>query len=84
MLTASLSGPTEIHLWHGVADRARERDVNLICFSGGIPHWMQQYESQKNILFNIAGQPNVNGLLIWANILSHTLDHDSLGAFCQQ
>src|SRR5271157_826527 len=84
MLTARLNGPTEINLWHGVADRASERNVNLICFSGGIPHWQQQYEFQKNILFNIAGQPNVDGLLIWANILSHTLDRSSLEAFCQQ
>ena len=32
MLTARLNGPTEINLWHGVADRAAERKVNLICF----------------------------------------------------
>ncbi len=83
MLTARLNGPTEINLWHGVADRAMERNVNLICFSGGIPHWQQQYEAQKNILFRIAGQPNVDGLLIWANILSHTLDPTSMEAFCQ-
>jgi len=82
MLTAWLNGPTEINLWHGVADRALERNVNLICFSGGIPHWHQQYEAQKNILFDIAGQPNIDGLLIWANILSHTLDRRSLEAFC--
>ncbi len=84
MLTAWLKGPTEINLWHGVADRARERDVNLICFSGGIPHWHQQFEAQKNILFDIAGQPNLNGLLVWANILSHTLDRSSMEAFCQR
>jgi len=83
MLTARLDGPTEINLWHGVADRVVERNVNLICFSGGIPRWPQQFESQKNILFDIAGQPNVDGLLIWANILSHTLDPTSLEAFCQ-
>jgi signal transduction histidine kinase/DNA-binding LacI/PurR family transcriptional regulator/AraC-like DNA-binding protein len=83
MLTARLNGPTEINLWHGVADRAVERNVNLICFSGGIPRWPQQYEAQKNILFNIAGQPNVDGLLIWANILSHTLDPAGMEAFCQ-
>jgi len=82
MLTAWLNGPTEIKLWHGVADRALERNANLVCFSGGIPHWHQQYEAQKNILFNIAGQPNVEGLLIWANILSHTLDRSDLEAFC--
>ncbi len=82
MLTARLNGPTEINLWHGVADRALERNVNLICFSGGIPHWPQQYEAQKNILFNIAGQENADGLLIWANIFSHTLDRSSLEAFC--
>src|SRR5438876_7873010 len=70
MLTAWLKGPTEINLWHGVADQAQARDVNLFCFSGGIPHWPVEYEAQKNILFNIAGQPNVDGLLIWANILS--------------
>jgi phosphoserine phosphatase RsbU/P len=83
MLTARLNGPTEINLWHGVADRDVERNVNLICFSGGIPRWPQQYESQKNILFNIAGQPNVDGLLIWTNILSHALDPTGLEAFCQ-
>ena len=84
ILTAWLNGPTEINLWHGVADRARERNVNLIYFSGGIPHWHQQYEAQKNILFNIPNQENVDGLLIWANILSHTLDQNSLEAFCQR
>jgi signal transduction histidine kinase/DNA-binding LacI/PurR family transcriptional regulator/AraC-like DNA-binding protein len=84
ILTAWLNGPTEINLWHGVADRARERNVNLICFSGGIPHWHRQYESQKNILFNIPNQDIVDGLLVWANILSHTLDISGLEAFCQQ
>ena len=82
VLTAWLNGPTEINLWHGVADRALERNVNLICFSGGIPHWHEQYEAQKNILFNIPNTENVDGLLIWANILSHTLDRSSLEAFC--
>jgi len=82
MLTAWLSGPTEINLWHGVADQARARHANLICFSGGIPHWHQQYEDQKNILFDLAGPKNVDGLLIWANILSHTLDRSGLEAFC--
>ncbi len=83
MLTAQLNGPTEINLWHGVADRAQERNINLICFSGGIPHSQLQFEAQKNVLYKIAGQPNVDGLLIWANILSHTLDRPSLEAFCQ-
>ncbi len=84
ILTASLNGPTEINLWHGVADRALTRDVNLIFFSGGIPGWHQQYEAQKNILFNIPNPDNVDGLLIWANILSHTLDKNDLEAFCQR
>src|SRR5579859_1680582 len=84
MLTAGLNGPTELKLWHGVADRAQERGINLICFSGGIPQSHQQYEDQKNILFNIAGQPNVSALLVWANILSHTLDRSNLEVFCQR
>lgn len=33
VLTAWLNGTTEINLWHGVADRALESKVNLICFS---------------------------------------------------
>jgi signal transduction histidine kinase/DNA-binding LacI/PurR family transcriptional regulator/AraC-like DNA-binding protein len=82
VLTAGLNGPTEINLWHGVADRALERNVNLICFSGGIPHRHEQYEAQKNILFNIPNTENIDGLLIWANILSHTLDRSSLETFC--
>jgi len=84
VLTAWLNGPTEINLWHGVADRAQERNVNLICFSGGIPNWHEQYEAQKNVLFNIPNAENVDGLLIWANILSHTLDRSGLEAFCSR
>jgi DNA-binding LacI/PurR family transcriptional regulator len=84
ILTASLSGPTELDLWHGVADRARELDVNLLCFSGGIPDWPHNFEAQKNVLFSLAGQQNVDGLLVWSNILSHTLDRQALEAFCQR
>jgi signal transduction histidine kinase/DNA-binding LacI/PurR family transcriptional regulator/AraC-like DNA-binding protein len=82
MLTAWLSGPTELNLWHGVADRAQERNVNLICFSGGIPYWHEQYEAQRNIVFNLPNTENVDGLLIWANILNHTLDRNEMKAFC--
>ncbi|HLO28052.1 MAG TPA: substrate-binding domain-containing protein [Anaerolineales bacterium] len=84
VLTAWLNGPTEINLWHGVADQALERNVNLIFFSGGIPHWHEHYEAQKNVLFNIPNTKNVDGLLIWANIFSHTLDRSSLEAFCSR
>jgi signal transduction histidine kinase/DNA-binding LacI/PurR family transcriptional regulator/AraC-like DNA-binding protein len=82
LITALLKGPTEINLWHGVADRSSERDVNLICFSGGIPNWPHGYESQHNILFNMASPQNVDGLVIWSNILSHTLDHEQIEQFC--
>src|SRR6187399_1305557 len=82
VLTARLSGPTEINLWHGAADMASQQRINLIFFSGGIPHGSQPYETQKNILFNIAGQQNVDGLLLWTNILSHNLDRAGLEAFC--
>jgi signal transduction histidine kinase/DNA-binding LacI/PurR family transcriptional regulator/AraC-like DNA-binding protein len=84
LITALLKGPTEINLWHGVEDRSRERDVNLICFSGGIPNWPYEYESRKNILFEMAGIQNVNGLLIWSNILSHTLDKREIDLFCRK
>lgn len=84
ILTARLNGPNEINLWHGVAERAKERNINLFFFSGGIPHWTQLYEAQRNILFNIAGKENVDGLLVWANILSHTLDQPGLRDFCQR
>ena len=84
ILTARLNGPVEINLWHGVAERAHERNVNIFFFSGGIPRWNQLYESQRNILFDIAGQPNVDGLLVWTNILSLTLDRAALLEFCQR
>jgi signal transduction histidine kinase/DNA-binding LacI/PurR family transcriptional regulator/AraC-like DNA-binding protein len=84
MLTASLSGPTENALWQGVADQVNRRNINLICFSGGIPHWQWQFEDQKNLLFQFAGRQNVSGLLIWANILSHSLDRSGLEEFCRR
>jgi hypothetical protein len=70
VLTAGFNVTKEISLWHGTAERARERRTHLIVFSGGIPHSSQLYEDKRNILFNFAGLPNLDGLLVWANILS--------------
>jgi sigma-B regulation protein RsbU (phosphoserine phosphatase) len=84
MLTARLSGPTEINLWHGVADQARARNVNLICFSGGIPPQPPGVRRAKECTFQHGRAQNADRLLVWANILSHTLDRASLETFCQR
>jgi phosphoserine phosphatase RsbU/P len=51
-------------LWPGVFDVAKERDVNLIIFSGGTPNYPEKYAFQKNIVYNFINTHNLDGLIM--------------------
>ncbi len=70
-------------MWAGAAQFARQRDVNLIGFAGGILHSHSGFEAQGNVLFDLVGAKNVDGLVI-AGILGHNVGPEKLGEFCKQ
>jgi signal transduction histidine kinase/DNA-binding LacI/PurR family transcriptional regulator/DNA-binding NarL/FixJ family response regulator len=55
-------------MWSGVADVAREQDVNLLCFTGGLLDDSKSFLSQANVLYDLVDVGKLDGLVIWGAI----------------
>ena len=68
-LLASLHTGASRALWPGLIDAAERSDVNLICFPGGRLRAQVAYESQKNVIYDLAGENCLDGMITWASSL---------------
>jgi signal transduction histidine kinase/AraC-like DNA-binding protein len=71
-------------LWPGVVDAALQHDVNLVCFPGGGLRVQTDFESQRNILYDLVGPENVDGLVSWASTIGVGLSHEEVIGFHQR
>ncbi|MBN1811475.1 MAG: substrate-binding domain-containing protein [Anaerolineae bacterium] len=71
-------------VWQGVNDVARERDANLICFVGGSLHTPVAFETNANVLYDLVGPENVDGLVIWSGGIGQYASLEEMEAFCKQ
>ena len=71
-------------VWPGIADVAEERDVNLICFVGGAIHSPYGLDAQRNIVYNLAGESNVDGLVALSGTLGHHIGPVQLKHFYER
>ncbi len=67
-------------VWLGMEDVARERDVNLICCSGGSWHVAPEAVAPANALYDMTTAERVDGLVIWVGML-HSVDIETAYAF---
>jgi signal transduction histidine kinase/DNA-binding LacI/PurR family transcriptional regulator len=78
------SYPTVI--WAGVADAARERDANLLCFAawslGAIS--LDEFGTQRNVLFDLVTSDSVDGLVISSGMLGMFVSAEELQDFCDR
>ena len=70
-------------MWAGAAQFARQRNVNLIGFAGGILRSRSGFEAQGNILFDLVNAQNVDGLIV-AGVLGHYIGAEKLHEFCRR
>ncbi len=52
-LTSSASRPVIELGWLGIIDAVHELDANLICFSGGRLRSILEFQTQKNVIFDL-------------------------------
>src|SRR5512135_704759 len=52
----------------GVADLVNELDANLICFAGGVLRFPAEHGSQRNAIYGLVNQANVDGLVILGSV----------------
>jgi PAS domain S-box-containing protein len=71
----------QANVWPGVADVARERDANLICFVGGALRGPSEFDTQRNIAYDFASPVNVDGLVTMSGSLAQFIGPEILGQF---
>jgi len=84
LFVAVIENVNTSRLWAGVADAAREHDVNLICFPGGRLRVPGGLEDQSNILFELASAGKMDGLIIWASAIGTFVAREEMLQFCQR
>src|SRR5690554_2461221 len=61
----------QTNILRGVVDYAEENGINFLCFEGGAVNSKREYETQRNILFDLANKENVDGLIILSATIGH-------------
>ena len=84
LLLGRLGSRYQRHIWPAVVEVARERDANLICFAGRSLHSPNRFDANRNIVYQLAGPENVDGLILLAGPLSNYAGYDGFTALCQQ
>ncbi len=80
-LLASLHTGASLTIWPSLLDAARRHDVNLICFPGGRLHAAEAFEIQRNVIFELASDAYLDGLISWSSSLGGVLGPAEIKAF---
>jgi signal transduction histidine kinase/DNA-binding LacI/PurR family transcriptional regulator len=83
LLTSSISFDYLPLGLQGVIDTTRKRDVNLLCFVGGLLRSPQAFDSQSNILYDLIDAERVNGLIVWTGALDWYVSREEILDFCK-
>lgn len=71
-------------LREGVIDAAEENDANLFCFVGGGLKSMNSYEIQRNVIYDLVNENNVDGVIIMSASIGHYISYNEIVAFCNK
>jgi putative nucleotidyltransferase with HDIG domain len=74
-------GQYQFGILQGVSDFAEHRNINLICFEGGPLHSREHFKYDRNILYGLAGNRRLDGLIILSDSVAIHLDDDALLGF---
>jgi sigma-B regulation protein RsbU (phosphoserine phosphatase) len=72
------------NVWPGVAAVAEERDANLICFIGGALEAPQEFSVMRNVVYDLAGPRNVDGLVGLSGSIGQFIGPERMGRFCER
>jgi DNA-binding LacI/PurR family transcriptional regulator/anti-anti-sigma regulatory factor len=84
LLTYGATDPNSHALWSCVDDVTRENGVNLICFPANPLRSPRGFEAQANVLYDLVGAENVDGLVIWSTILAYHVGAEEVRVFCER
>jgi hypothetical protein len=82
-LSANINTGASRVLWPGVLDAARAHDTNIICFPGGRLHSMENFEDQRNFIYDLINTEHLAGLVSWTSALAGTGAPETVADFYQ-
>ena len=65
-------------IWLGVANAARRRDANLICFVGERLRDPNEFIAQANVLYDLVDPSCIDGLVIWTSTIGLYVGHQEI------
>jgi putative nucleotidyltransferase with HDIG domain len=68
----------------GVLDFVRHNDLSCVCFEGGALNSPLEYEAQRNIVYDLPGRENVDGLVIHSAAIGHFSTRGVIEPFIRQ
>ncbi|MBN2536603.1 MAG: substrate-binding domain-containing protein [Spirochaetales bacterium] len=72
----------QTNLREGVIDAAEENDANLFCFVGGGLNSVNAYEIQRNVIYELVNENNVDGVIIMSASIGHYISYNEIVEFC--
>ena len=87
LLIEHIAGPGgyQAAVWTGASEASREHDANLISLAGGTLRFspFDEFVQQRNSIYELAAQENVDGLIISSTVGSYT-DPEEFRKFCDR
>lgn len=68
-LTANIHTGAARVLWPGVLDAAQAGNVNLICYPGGRLRSPEDFEAERNVIFQLIDTERIDGLVSWTSAM---------------
>ena len=68
----------------GIMDFAKTKDANCIIFEGGGVGSPYEYETQRNVIYHLASDNIVDGLVILSASIAHFIGPDEAKSFCEK
>ena len=80
-LAPTISDDAGQAIWSGIVDAARDLDLNSVCFPGrGVSH-SREVQAQASILYALANNEHVSGLVTWASAIGADISVDENKTF---
>jgi len=84
LLIGSIWDQVSWDVWAGMYDLTQERDINLICFVGEALRSASGFEAQANVVYDLVGMENVDGLVVWGGGLGRYVTPREVKTLCER
>ena len=66
--------------WQGVVDAARDLNVELVCYIGGVLR-SSRYDEEANVMYDLAALARLDGLIVWSAAIGWLIPKPDMSAF---